>query len=197
VISDGKPSFQFQTSNLVQQLDDKGVQRFFVVVSDSEKSVNTIKKWASAPWETNLLHVPGIASLEADLGLWGQKALTLFCPMAISPSLMETQEAAGGFMRVKHAGTCGEKGDLLSTEVANAAACAALAGEAGAQSFVLGIWFRRGYCYTGTVQVDSAQYQAWQGERINPSCPAGDAGSNNGFTNSDIFDFYGMEPATD
>merc|ERR1719446_963229 len=38
VITDGKPSFQFQTSELVEQLDDKGVQRFFVVVSEDEKS---------------------------------------------------------------------------------------------------------------------------------------------------------------
>merc|ERR1719379_2770469 len=51
VISDGKPSFQFQTKNLVQQLDDKGVQRFFVVVTESDKDLDLMKKWASAPWE--------------------------------------------------------------------------------------------------------------------------------------------------
>merc|ERR1719198_1330000 len=197
VITDGKPSFQFQTKELVTQLDDKGVQRFFVVVSDNEKSVDTIKAYASAPWETNMLHVPGLAPLEADQGLWSQKALTLFCPLAISPSLMTTQETAGGFMRVKHAGICGERGELLSTEVGDAAACSALAQSAGAQSFILGIWFRRGYCYTGTVQVDQAQYEAWQGERVAPVCPAVDAGSNNGFTHSDIFDFYAIEPATE
>lgn len=100
-------------------------------------------------------------------------------------------------MRVKHAGICGERGDLLSTEVGDAAACSALAQGAGAQSFILGIWFRRGYCYTGTVQVDQPQYESWQGERVNPVCPAGEAGSNNGFTNSEIFDFYAVEPATE
>merc|ERR1719181_1491276 len=178
VITDGKPSFQFQTNELVQQLDDKGVQRFFVVVSDSEKSVNLIKEYASSPWETNMLHVPGLAPLEADQGLWSQKALTLFCPMAVSPSLMTTQETAGGFMRVKRTGMCGEKGELLSTEVGDAAACSALAQSAGAQSFILGIWFRRGYCYMGTIEVDTAQYEAWQGDRVAPVCPAGDAGSN-------------------
>jgi len=190
VISDGKPSFQFQTSNLVQQLDDKGVQRFFVVVSDNAKSVDLMKKWASAPWETNLLHVPGLAPLEADLGLWSQKALTLFCPMAISPSLMATQETAGGFMRVRHAGFCGERGDLLTTEANAPADCSALAQAAGAQSFVLGIWFRRGYCYAGTLQVDQTQYDAWQGDRVAPACDAGD-----GWTESQIFDFYAVEPA--
>merc|ERR1719215_2100158 len=98
VITDGKPSFQFQTNELVQQLDDKGVQRFFVVVTDDSKSVDMMKQWASAPWETNLLHVPGISPLEADLAVWSQKALTLFCPMSMSPSLMTVKEEAGGFM---------------------------------------------------------------------------------------------------
>ena len=144
-----------------------------------------------------MLHVPGLAPLEADQGLWSQKALTLFCPLAISPSLMTTQETAGGFMRVKRTGMCGERGELLSTEVGDAAACSALAQNAGAQSFILGVWFRRGYCYTGTIQVDQAQYESWQGERVAPVCPAGDAGSNNGFTHSDIFDFYAIEPAVE
>merc|ERR1719379_1336983 len=54
VITDGKPSFMFQTNELVQQLDDKGVQRFFVVVTEDKKAVDVMKKWASAPWETNL-----------------------------------------------------------------------------------------------------------------------------------------------
>merc|ERR1719454_1768415 len=50
VITDGKPSFQFQTNELVTQLDDKGVQRFFFVVTDSQKAVDQIKNYASSPW---------------------------------------------------------------------------------------------------------------------------------------------------
>merc|ERR1712167_154445 len=82
IITDGKPSFLFQTQELVEQLDDKGVQRFFVVVTENDKELGLMKKWASAPWETNLLHVPGMASMEADAGVWAQKALTMFCPAA-------------------------------------------------------------------------------------------------------------------
>merc|ERR1719386_70119 len=192
VISDGKPSFQFQTNELVQQLDDKGVQRFFVVVSDNEKSVDLMKNYASAPWETNLLHVPGLSPLEADQGVWSQKALTLFCPMAMSPSLLTTKEESGGFMHVKDGGYCGARGSLLSTEADTAEKCAYLAQGAGVQSFLLGIWFRRGYCYAGEMQVNSEQYSTWSGGRASPACP-------DGWTNSMIFDFYAMEPmpATD
>jgi hypothetical protein len=187
VITDGKPSFQFQTNELVQQLDDKGVQRFFVVVSDNEKSVELMKNWASSPWETNLLHIPGLSPLEADQGVWSQKALTLFCPMAMSPSLLTTKESSGGFMHVKDGGYCGERGALLSTEVNDAEGCAFLAAGGGYQSFLLGIWFRRGYCYAGVMEVNEGQYDEWEAGRVTPACPTE-------WVNSMIFDFYAMEP---
>jgi hypothetical protein len=187
IITDGKPSFLFQTNELVEQLDDKGVQRFFVVVTEDMKAVDVMKKWASAPWETNLLHVPGISPLEADIGVWSQKALTLFCPMAMSPQLMNVKEASGGFMHVKDGGYCGERGALLSTEVNDAEGCAFLAQGAGAESFLLGIWFRRGYCYAGVMTVDHGQYDEWENGRVSPACPTE-------WVQSLIFDFYAMEP---
>jgi len=187
VITDGKPSFQFQTNELVEQLDDKGVQRYFVVVSENEKSVDMMKKWASVPWETNLLHIPGEAVLQADQSVWSQKALTLFCPAAMSPDLMLTKERSGGFMHVKDGGYCGERGALLSTDVQDAEGCAFLANGAGAQSFLLGTWFRRGYCYAGVMTVEVAQYDEWSAAKVAPACPTE-------WVSSMIFDFYAMEP---
>jgi hypothetical protein len=197
IITDGKPSFLFQTNELVEQLDDKGVQRFFVVVTEDKKAVDVMKNWASMPWETNLLHVPGISPLEADLSVWSQKALTLFCPMSMSPSLMNVKEEAGGFMHVKDGGYCGERGALLSTEVNDAAGCAFLAQGSGSQSFLLGIWFRRGYCYAGSMEVSHDHYQGWEEARVNPECPLGDRSVANGFTRSMIFDFYAIEPVAE
>merc|ERR1719511_611275 len=77
VITDGKPSFSFMTNEMVEQLDDKGIMRYFVVIS--EKSVDSqqmklMQSWASQPWETNLVHVTGgIMMLEADAELWAGK----------------------------------------------------------------------------------------------------------------------------
>jgi len=189
VITDGKPSFQFQTNELVEQLQDKGVQRFFVVITDNQKSVELMKHYASAPWETNLLHVPGLAMLQADQSVWSQKALTLFCPQAMSPSLVGVQENAGGFLHVRDGGYCGGRGALLSTEANDAAACSFLAQGAGSPGFLLGFSFRRGYCYASEFVVDNAQYTQWESEKVEPSCPEGD-----GFTNSAIFDYYAIEP---
>ena len=197
VITDGKPSFQFQTNEMVQQLGDKGVQRYFAVIADSDKTeVETMRKWASSPWETNLLHIPGLSALQADQSLWAQKALTMFCPMSFSPSLKSVQETSGGFMLVKDGGYCGTGGDalggvhLLSEAVGDADACKVLAQGRGAQSFLLGSSFRHGYCYAGTMLVDQTQWDTWAANRVEPQCPDTD-----GWTNSDIYDFYAIMPA--
>jgi len=193
VISDGKPSFAFQTAELVRQLDDKGVQRFFMVINEAGgEELKLLKEWASEPWETNLIHVPGLSALEADVGVWAQRALTMFCPMSYSPQKQEHQEHVMGFMHVKEGGYCGERGALLATNVKDDAECAALTSGAGASAFLLGTWFRRGYCYSAPLAVDTAMFEAWEANRVNPTCSEGD-----GWTGSRIFDFYAIAPMGD
>lgn len=188
VITDGRPSFVFQTNDLVRQLDDKNVQRFFVVVNEGAgDQLEQVKKWASDPWETNLLHVPGLEPLQADQEVWSQKALTTFCPLAFSPAQQSQTESLEGFMHVYSGGFCGERGDLLQEEVEDASACAALAQGAGASAFLLGKSFRRGYCYASLLEVTETLYNEWLENRIHPSCAPG-------WITSTIFDFYALMP---
>lgn len=190
VITDGKPSFQFQTNELVEQLDDKNVQRYFLVVSENGgDDLKKMQKWASAPWETNLIHVPGLDALSADATVWAQKAVVMFCPMSFSPTAMVEKEEVQGFMLVKENGYCGERGDLLSKDASDEETCSYLARGAGAQSFLLGVWFRRGYCYTSPTPVDAAQFTAWEANRVQPECSAVE-----GWTTSKLFDFYALAP---
>jgi hypothetical protein len=78
VITDGKPSFKFMTNEMVEQLDDKGITRYFLLVNDEDLDSDAnkvMKSWASQPWETNLIHVPGgLTLLEADMDLWAASA---------------------------------------------------------------------------------------------------------------------------
>jgi len=191
VITDGKPSFNFQTTELVRQLDDKNVQRFFMVVSESGgDDLKKMQGYASSPWETNLIHVPGIDALQADASVWAQKATVMFCPQSFSPQNMVAEEQTQGFMMVKESGYCGDRGTLLSKDVADASTCSYLAQGTGAQAFLLGAWFRRGYCYASSLAVDQAQFTAWEQNRVEPACSAPD-----GWTTSKLFDFYAMAPA--
>jgi len=190
LVTDGKPSFSFQTNEMVQQLDDKNVQRYFVVVNDNgADDIKKMQNWASAPWETNLIHVPGLEAMQADVTLWAQKALVMFCPMSFSPTGLVAEEESQGFMLIRESGYCGARGTLLSKNVQDAASCSYLAQGAGASAFLLGAWFRRGYCYESTMHVDEATFTEWEENRIEPACYA-DAG----WTTSKLFDFYAITP---
>jgi len=195
LITDGKPSFSFMTNEMAEQLDDKGIMRYFLVVSETsmtDDSMKNMKRWASQPWETNLVHVPGLVMLEADADLFAMKALTKFCPEAYSPSTAEYEADTYGYQHVKDSGFCGDmlKSNTLSDSVEGAEQCAALAVGAGKQSFMLGYSFRRGHCIGGTMTVNAVTYKAWKSNKKAPTCTVGD-----GWHSSMLFDFYAIEPA--
>jgi len=194
LITDGKPSFAFMTNEMVEQLDDKGIMRYFFVVNNQGPNSDAMKQmrlWASQPWETNLIHVPGLVMLDADMGLWAERTLTMFCPLSYSPQEAEYEETVYGYAHVKDSGWCGDKlnSNILSKTATNAEACAALAVGASKSTFLLGNFFRRGWCIGGTMNIDGAQYKEWQANKENPSCKVGD-----GWSSSMLYDFYAVEP---
>jgi hypothetical protein len=160
VVTDGKPSFNFMTNEMVEQLDDKAIQRYFLLVNEEDLSSSSnrlMKAWASQPWETNLVHVPGgLSLLDADMDLWADKALVKFCPNAYSPSDAAYEEASYGYAHIKDGAYCGvpvHPDNILSTEASSAETCAALVSGAGGHSFVLGVGFARGKCIMGSMEV--------------------------------------------
>jgi len=192
LITDGKPSFAFMTNELVEQLDDKNIMRYFLCVNNqgpNSDAMRQMKAWASQPWETNLVHVQGLVMLDADPELWAEKALTKFCPQSISPSAEVYEQKVYGYAHVKDSGWCGDKEDvnILSKTVVDADACAALAVGAEAQSFFLGTFFRRGWCIKGTMKVGTAQYNEWIANPVAPECKTA-------WHSSMLYDFYAMEP---
>jgi hypothetical protein len=194
VVTDGKPSFNFMTTQMVEQLDDKAVSRYFLVVSEESldsDAMGVIKSWASQPWETNLVHVPGgLALLESDPDTFADKALVKFCPNAYSPSDAQWEEINYGYAHVMDGHYCGDRLDenLLGT-VDDVEQCAALISGAEGQSFIYGVSFAVGKCYKGTVDVGEAQFNTWLGSKTAPACPEGVEKHA-----STLFDFYAMEP---
>merc|ERR1719321_1983189 len=120
-ITDGKPSFIFQTHEKVMQMKDKHIKLFFVPVTDFKgDSLARMKKWASQPWETHLVHVPGLAPLEADEAVFVQKVIVNFCPASISPSLAAVSEV---YMLAHESATCGKRMEMLAKDAADAMEC--------------------------------------------------------------------------
>merc|ERR1719301_214639 len=108
-LTDGKPSFLFQTHEKVMQLKDKHVKLFFAPIVEFEgDELDLMKEWASQPWDTNLVHVPGLAPLQADKDIFAQKMIVKFCPEAMSPSAMMVEEVEIGYFLVRENGQCGK-----------------------------------------------------------------------------------------
>ena len=71
----------------------------FLLVTEFEGAeLALVKKWASSPWETNLVHVPGLAPLKADSALFAQEMVVKFCSELMSPSSMTMEESEMRYM---------------------------------------------------------------------------------------------------
>merc|ERR1719174_1201422 len=104
-LTDGKPSFLFQTHQKIMLLKDKHVKLFFAPVTDFEgDELSLMREWASQPWQTHLVHVPGLEPLKADEEIFAQRMLVQFCPEAISPSSMLVEEVEIGYMLIRENG---------------------------------------------------------------------------------------------
>jgi uncharacterized protein YegL len=189
-ITDGKPSFLFQTNEKVLQLKDKHTKLFFVPITEFKgQELKLMKKWASAPWPTNMVHIPGLDALGSAPKTFVQKCLVKFCPEAISPSSRKAKENSKGYMLIRENGLCGKKGKLLSRKVHGAADCAALANGAKLTAFTLGTRFARGRCYGMPLKVKADMIKTFNKNRAKPPCPGGK------WKNSGLYDFYVIIPA--
>jgi len=197
VVTDGKPSFSFMTNEMAEQLDDKGIMKYFVLVSETpmtDPAMKNLKLWSSQPWETNIVHVMGgLVMLEADPEMWAEKAITKFCPDSLSAAAEEYEVKIYGYQHVKDGAFCGlnSRSNILSKNADSAAQCAALASGAGAQSFIFGVFFKQGTCVAGTIDVTPDEYKAWMTPegKVTPACTDGE-----GWKSTILFDFYAMEP---
>merc|ERR1719454_130611 len=174
-LTDGKPSFLFNTYEKVLQLKDKHVKLFFAPVTEFQgEELALMKKWASSPWETNLVHVPGLLPLKADSALFAQAMVVKFCPEAMSPSSTMVEESEMGYMLIAENNHCGKRGQLLANDVRGAADCAALAQGAGVSAFSLGTEHSRGRCWGEGLVVTDAMVDDWNKDRVSPTCPGGE-----------------------
>jgi len=95
VITDGRPSFQFQTNAAVAKLRNGSrlsfahVQRF-----RKQEMAELLKKYASDPWESNYIHIKGKNVLKKDYDKYAMEVLSELCNELVSPAAVEAAQAA-------------------------------------------------------------------------------------------------------
>jgi len=110
VVTDGKPTFKFETWNKVKQVKDEGVKVIMVIINDKlgKKDREFMKKLASGPDNENVVKIPGVKKLKADMDTYVTKALVHSCPRSQSPSAEGAMEASVGYAKLRENEWCGE-----------------------------------------------------------------------------------------
>jgi len=217
VVTDGKPSTVFETNEQVVKMKDQAIKLFFApVTSDGGAHLQLMKHWASQPWQSHFVHVPGVYALKGSTSAFADRFIATFCPEAFNPEARMVEEKELGFFLLKEHAICGDPtmGNRLSTNLRNVGECAALVrlakcGAAGAEkaceAFSYGEWYRKGYCYSEHFKINEGDIKKWSGgtDRDDPTapCEAASAGgtvptTNQGWTYNPFYDTYVLETDT-
>jgi len=95
LVTDGKPSFEFQTESAARKLRQSGVKVMIVSVKTFPgKIMEKMKGWVSLPPESNFVHIPGLKALEAEMDSFVNKVVVRACPKVVSPRKLEEAAAA-------------------------------------------------------------------------------------------------------
>jgi len=178
VISDGKWTNAYRTGLKAQELKDKGVQIYMLpIVSPIHDQLEELKKWASPPWETNYVQLPGTEYVSGNEEEFAQRVIVKFCPRAFSPSLEMENDEQVGFLKIHENGypadSCGAWKYLGNA--ASAEACKDMVLEAYSDGSVLafayesgGYW--AGTCYSEAIEVTDALWASALSDRVSIDC---------------------------
>jgi len=199
-ITDGKPSFMWETKQVAADLDEKGIMKYMLVVAEypGSDAWEFMKLLATQPHETNTVRVPGWDALADGGGPFVQEALVKFCPAAHSPSHTLILEKQRGFMLVYEKGYCGGLGQTarhpngMPRRIHDPEECFRWTQGEGRTGFSLGRKYRTGRCSIELLKFTCANYQQWQNNPDAPECPTSWHG---GFHRSRYYDWYALEPA--
>jgi len=179
VLTDGKPSMKFVTSQKVQQLKEANTQIYFAPIADfPSKDLDVLKDWASSPWETNYERIPGLLALSNNFPMFSGRLIAKFCPKAYSPSRQAETDETRGFMLIHENGwptdACG-KFTVMGSTYLTADECGLAVKEQGVLAFCFidkGRW--AGTCYAEEVEVTKELWDTWQANLTAPECPNGE-----------------------
>jgi hypothetical protein len=89
MITDGRPSFKFQTGFAVKSLR-KSARLMIVQVQANRKQeiAELLKGYVSEPWEANYRHIAGKKKLKGSMDSYVTSTLADMCPKLISPSAL-------------------------------------------------------------------------------------------------------------
>jgi len=195
IITDGKPTMKFATSQQVAKLKETNVHIFFAPIAEyPSRNFDILKEWASAPWETNYERVPGLLALGNNFDMFGQRLVSKFCPNSFSPSQEKAKADEQGYMLIHEYGypdsgcaTNYKMGDYQTIED-----CMKAVRDYAAMSSFSYVHSGRmtGSCYAETLAVTEELWASWSANLTDPECP------NGGWTEDPYADTFAINPSS-
>jgi hypothetical protein len=147
------------------------------VINDARGAeLDELKKWASQPWETNYVRIPGLLALEYNSEMFSQQVIAKFCPHAISPTRERQIEDELQCVKIKENGSPNGQcaaGRIHPLQADSPAVCAEMAREQGALAFMLGKGIEKNKCAVVSMQMIENLFEHFQNQRRDPECPGG------------------------
>jgi uncharacterized protein YegL len=195
IITDGKPSMKFATSQQVEKLKAINVHIFFAPIAEfPSRNLDILKEWASAPWETNYERVPGLVALGNNFDMFGQRLVSKFCPNSFSPSQEKAKAEEQGYMLIHEYGYpdagCGMNYRMGTYQTIED--CMLAVRDYAAMSSFSYVHSGRmaGSCYAETLQVTEELWASWSANLTAPECP------NGGWTDDPYADTFAINPSS-
>jgi len=117
MITDGKPSFQFQTEHAVAKLKETATLMVAQVKSfPTEKDEVLMKKYVSAPSSVNYLMIPGKKALKKAYDKYAANMLVHLCSDAESPSKVTELNSMRGFALKARGTVCADDPTVSSSQ---------------------------------------------------------------------------------
>jgi len=191
MMSDGLPSFRYQTEQKATQLKDNNVMIFMAPITKAAGSeLEDMKKWASQPWETNYEKIDGTTALEFSKEAFATALLVKFCPDALSMSTALKKDDQIGYMLIKEYGwpngPCAGTATVDHGRVENVDACAEASRKINHNAFTINVrhFMQMGQCYSYELTLEEGYWATYLPNIENPPCPGG------GWDPSYYFDTY-------
>lgn len=199
VISDGKPSFKYQTAQAAQELKDQNIKIFMApIVEFDNDELTWLKAWASKPTDSNYERIPGFSVLGGENdALYIQRLIVKFCPDATSPLMLKQEAEISQYYMIREDGF--PNGDCAAFHFEARGTiddCVAAARARGNMGFVFGKQMAAGICFSTTIKIDQAYYDKYEMDHENPPCPAASGSGDAGFASNPFYDTYVINPQT-
>merc|ERR1719310_822881 len=153
LLTDGRPSFQLQTSNAVNTL--KTVSRVIIAQIQAypkDENVERMKHWASKPSETNYFLIRGKRALKGAMDKFAGQVLVTVCSRSESPSQERFEAHSAGFRLSREFESCVAPGTSSTQD--SVEGCYRAAVQAGS-------WATFTYGEGGACDVHTAECTEW------------------------------------